>query len=296
MILIDLPFIESFSPNEQLIMIYLLLHADDNGVVEFSDRYISRETGITYQKVRTIHQKWLVNNFIANAPTNADSNAPTNATPHLVTISNYEHYSQFNINYNAPTNAPTNAGDNAQKEEINKEKEKVFPQTPLQIQKEKNKEEKQPPIVPQNVDEENKRLNDELEQVKKMIADLSEENKKLRDENAKLTKLNNKKYKPEKFDVWEDLSYVDENHYAMWYEWLQYKGEIKKQYNTQAGVKKAYTHWINLSNGDLEKASAIIDQSIMRNWDGLFDVRDYRPKDEESPQTDNSQQQDNWQY
>ena len=121
-------------------------------------------------------------------------------------------------------------------------------------------------------------------------------NKVNKDNKVKKEKDTNVSQKKPKFDVWEDLTYVDEDHYAMWYDWLQYKDEIKKQYNTLRGAKTAYSHLLNLSAGDIEKARAIIDQSIMRNWDGLFDVRDYKPKEDGGQLYDNLQQTKKWQY
>lgn len=134
MIHIGLQFIRAFSPNEQLVMLQLLLHADKEGVVEFSDRGISRLTGIPYQQVRTIHQKWSEDGTITNAPTNA----PTNAKRCFVTICDYDSYNIINIISNAVDNAVTNA---LKEVEITKDKEKVFPHTPLQRDIENNKDE-----------------------------------------------------------------------------------------------------------------------------------------------------------
>ena len=80
-----------------------------------------------------------------------------------------------------------------------------------------------------------------------------------------------------KFDVREDLSYVNAEYLNIWMEWLDFKDKINKQYKTDAGVKKQYQHLVNLSNGDVNKAKAIVDQSIMREYEGLFDVKDYKP-------------------
>jgi hypothetical protein len=134
MIKIDLSFIRAFSPNEQLVMLHLLLHADKEGVVEFSDRGISRLTGIPYQQVRTIHQKWSDGGTI----TNAFANAHDNAKRCFVTICDYDSYNVINIFSNAVANAVTNA---LKEVEITKDKEKVFPHTPLQRDIENNKDE-----------------------------------------------------------------------------------------------------------------------------------------------------------
>ena len=134
MIKIDLSFIRAFSPNEQLVMLHLLLHADKEGVVEFSDRGISRLTGIPYQQVRTIHQKLSEGGTITNAPANAHDNAKRC----FVTICDYDSYNVINILSNAVANAVTNA---LKEVEIIKDKENVFPQTPFQGEIENNKDE-----------------------------------------------------------------------------------------------------------------------------------------------------------
>ena len=133
MVQINSLFIKAFTPREQLIMLQLLLNADDNGVVEFSDRGIAKVTEIPYQQVRTIHQRWLADGTLTNAPTNA----ATNANRCFVTICDYESYNVFNIFSNAVTNAVTNA---LKDKEIATEKDKVLPQSPLPTEKEKNKE------------------------------------------------------------------------------------------------------------------------------------------------------------
>ena len=134
MICLNKLFIKAFSPNEQLVMLQLLLNADETGVTEFSDRGISKATNIPYQQVRTIHQRWLTDGTL----TNADTNAGTNANRCFVTICEFDGYNVINIFSNAVSNAVTNA---LKEVEIIKDKEKVFPHTPLQRDIENNKDE-----------------------------------------------------------------------------------------------------------------------------------------------------------
>lgn len=133
MIQINSLFIKAFTPKEQLIMLQLLLHADENGVTEFSDRGIAKATEIPYQQVRTIHQRWLSDGTLSNAVTNA----ATNANHVFVTICDYASYNIFNNISNAVSNAVANAL--VDKETIN-EKDKVSPIIPLQTEKENKKE------------------------------------------------------------------------------------------------------------------------------------------------------------
>ena len=101
--------------------------------------------------------------------------------------------------------------------------------------------------------------------------EINKENKE-----KEINKEKEKKVKRKIFDVRADLSYVNADYYPIWIEWLDYKDKIKKQYKTDVGAKKQYTHLVKLSNGDTNKAKAIVDQSIMREYEGLFDVKGYK--------------------
>ena len=104
MIWISQQFIRAFSSNEQLIMLQLLLHADLQGVVEFSDRRISRLTGIPYQQVRTIHKK-LIKRKVLDVAANQDGNAKTTQ----VIICECDSYSVPQRESNARANADIDA-------------------------------------------------------------------------------------------------------------------------------------------------------------------------------------------
>lgn len=185
MIQLSKNFLMSFRSEEQLIMLRLLMDADNNGVVEFSDRGISRLTEIPYQQVRTIHQKWISDGIITNAP----ANAGTNAKQCFVTICDYDSYNVINFFSNAVTNAVANA---LKEQEERKKTDKDFPQTPLQTEK-INKQE-QEFITPYNppAGDESKVLA-KLAEMEKSFSELTEENKRLQDE---LKSLKEKKHPP----------------------------------------------------------------------------------------------------
>ena len=88
--------------------------------------------------------------------------------------------------------------------------------------------------------------------------------------------------KKEKFDVY-DLSYCDEKYKELWAEWIKYKGEIKKQYKTATGVRTAYSKLVKLSGGDIRKAKAILEKSYENEWQGFFDIADWKLPEEEDP-------------
>ncbi len=151
MIQLSLSFIQLYSPNEQLVMLQLLLHANENGVVEFSDRGIAKVTGLSYQQVRTIHQKWLRDSIIANAVANAVSNA----NRCFVTICEYDSYILFNNISHAHTNAVSNAVDekeSSQEKDINNKKiikEELSKESP----KKKEKNEAKEQMLPLDIEE-----------------------------------------------------------------------------------------------------------------------------------------------
>ena len=190
MIQISNLFIKAFTPNEQLIMLQLLLHADANGITEFSDRGISKATEIPYQQVRTIHQRWLAEGTISNAP----ANAGTNANHVYVSVCDYDSYNAFNIFSNAATNAVSNALKEVEKI---KEKEKVSPHTPLQREIENNKDEDN---IKEEESKDSKKKVDELlsrlSDLEKSFAELSDENRKLQEENKALKKKGSSSFTP----------------------------------------------------------------------------------------------------
>lgn len=104
MIRLSNDFLSEFSPNEQLVMLHLLLNSNNDGFVEFNERRISRNTGIPYQQVRTIHKNFLKRNFI-----NANTNAGGNAKSTQVTICSDDCYDISKRNINAERNAQLNA-------------------------------------------------------------------------------------------------------------------------------------------------------------------------------------------
>lgn len=130
-------FFDTLSKNEREIILRLMLNADEKGFSVFSDRQMSRITGIPYQQVRTIHQKWLeagVINAVGNAPTNAVGNAKVTH----ITICNKESYGVFQRKSNAPANAVGNAPANA---EVGMLKQQILDLTKEIEQLKKEKEE-----------------------------------------------------------------------------------------------------------------------------------------------------------
>ena len=103
-----------------------------------------------------------------------------------------------------------------------------------------------------------------------------------KDSMSNIKKKRDNKLSPKKgkFDVF-DLSYCDEKFKELWEGWIKYKGEIKKQYHTETGVKTAYNKLVKLSGGDVAKAKAILGKSYENEWQGFFELRDWSPPSDE---------------
>lgn len=93
------------------------------------------------------------------------------------------------------------------------------------------------------------------------------------DDSSNANKSKRKKYKA-KFDVYADLSYVDEAYADIWREWLEYKDAINKQYNVQKGAISQYKSLLRYADNNVILANAIVKKSIEHSWNGLFGLSD----------------------
>lgn len=95
MIKLNERFLEDFTPREQLVMLRLLLMANDDGAVEVSTRALADMCEMTRQNVRSVltslHEKGCV--FLdVKQKTNPKSNPKGNPKSTFVTICNYDSY------------------------------------------------------------------------------------------------------------------------------------------------------------------------------------------------------------
>lgn len=73
------------------------------------------------------------------------------------------------------------------------------------------------------------------------------------------------------------LDFINNNGmFAVFQRWLAFKGELKDQYKTQKGVEACYQRLVRLSGGSVDRASAIVNQSIENEWRGLFELKNER--------------------
>ena len=56
-------------------------------------------------------------------------------------------------------------------------------------------------------------------------------------------------------------------------DWLKYKAERKETYRSKSSIKVFCKKLEELSNGDINKARLIIEQSIANNWAGIFELK-----------------------
>ena len=91
MIKLDDKFTEQFSPNEQLVMLQLLLGADDDGIVRISYRAFAKACGMTLQVCRTTLSN-LIKKGEIEMETNTALNTRTNTASTFIIICNYDIY------------------------------------------------------------------------------------------------------------------------------------------------------------------------------------------------------------
>lgn len=91
MIKLDDKFTEQFSPNEQLVMLRLLVGADDDGIVMISYRTFAKACGMTLQVCRTTLSN-LAKRGEVETETNTALNTRANTASTFVIICKYDNY------------------------------------------------------------------------------------------------------------------------------------------------------------------------------------------------------------
>ena len=91
MIKLDERFTEQFSPNEQLVMLRLLLYADENGIALISYRSCAEACGMTLHTFRKTFSH-LIEMGVIEKKTNTATNTASNTASTFVIICNYDNY------------------------------------------------------------------------------------------------------------------------------------------------------------------------------------------------------------
>lgn len=74
-------------------------------------------------------------------------------------------------------------------------------------------------------------------------------------------------------DDW-DLSFAISSFQPILYEWVCYRKEIKKSFKSKKSIEAAYKQLYELSDGDVQTAKKIVEQSIASSWQGLFPLKE----------------------
>ena len=70
---------------------------------------------------------------------------------------------------------------------------------------------------------------------------------------------------------------------------LQYKTDIKKQFETEDSVRSAFLKFVRLSNNNVEYAEALVENTIARGWQTIYDL----PKEDKNAFLENQTQKEN---
>ena len=74
-----------------------------------------------------------------------------------------------------------------------------------------------------------------------------------------------------------DYSFVEPDLQKPFEEWLKYKRSKNQMYKRQCDLELCYKKLKKYSDGNAEKATLIIEQSMTNNWSGLFELKTSTP-------------------
>jgi hypothetical protein len=69
------------------------------------------------------------------------------------------------------------------------------------------------------------------------------------------------------------LPFIGQDFASIWSEWLQYRKEARIKNYTPTGLKRLFKWLSETSGGDEKVAIQIIDQSLTKGWQGLFELK-----------------------
>jgi hypothetical protein len=77
-----------------------------------------------------------------------------------------------------------------------------------------------------------------------------------------------------------DFSFCNENLVEDFKSFVEFRKSIKKPFTTQDQLERLYKKLRELSGGKMENAKKILDQSIVNGWQGVFELKEVKPKQE----------------
>lgn len=75
-------------------------------------------------------------------------------------------------------------------------------------------------------------------------------------------------------------------------EFLEYKTQIKKQFKTENSVRNAFLDFVRLSNNDVNLGRLLVDNSIARGWQSIYDLSAEQRRAYNAEKQKNHQMQD----
>jgi hypothetical protein len=90
----------------------------------------------------------------------------------------------------------------------------------------------------------------------------------------------NDSVKEKKKKVVLDFSFCNENLVEDFKSFVEFRKSIKKPFTTQDQLERLYKKLRELSGGKMETAKKILDQSIVNGWQGVFELKEVKPKQE----------------
>lgn len=89
-----------------------------------------------------------------------------------------------------------------------------------------------------------------------------------------MEKENSTKEKGRKPKFVPDLSFIeDPERRALFQQWVNFRAELKKPYETETGVKRGYASLCRMANDSLDLMRQVVDQSMANEWQGLFPLK-----------------------
>jgi len=107
------------------------------------------------------------------------------------------------------------------------------------------------------------------------VGDQQNANKRPTNDQQTTTNKNDKNDKNvNKYIGIKDFSEFPELNVEAWKKWINYKKQIKSKYKTLNGEVSQIKELIKISEGDKEKQGKIVQQSIDKEWKGLFPIKE----------------------
>ena len=104
-----------------------------------------------------------------------------------------------------------------------------------------------------------------------------------RNANGMRNDANKGKEKKGKESISTDFILPDENFKKVVDEWVDYRIKLKKPYKTQKGIEMFFSELKRLSDNSPLWAKKIIDQSIAREWQGIFSLKESQKEQPKQP-------------